>query len=192
MALFDDDHLVAGECVILGRGHAERLVPLIASLPAKGRADRVAVSIGPGSFTGLRVGIAAARALAMAWRAEIVGFPTLELVAAMARMESGTVDVLVAMTGGHGEWFVQDFDEGGIARTDVQSIAPDAAAASFATEHVAGSQAEALVSRRASGKAHSLLPDARYINLLSQRVFSSSVQPIYGRGPDAQLPGSVR
>ena len=66
-ALFDGAKLLDGRCETIGRGHAERLVPMIAELPDKGRADRILVSLGPGSFTGVRIGLAAARALGLAW-----------------------------------------------------------------------------------------------------------------------------
>ena len=85
VALFEDGALLAGACEVIGRGHAERLVPMIAELPDKGRAERIVVSLGPGSFTGVRIGLAAARALGLAWQAEVLGYPTLALVAAMAR-----------------------------------------------------------------------------------------------------------
>ncbi len=86
-ALFDGTTLVDGRFELLHRGHAERLVPMIAELPGKGRADRILVSLGPGSFTGVRIGLAAARALGLAWGSEVLGYPTLALVAAMAQAE---------------------------------------------------------------------------------------------------------
>ena len=52
-ALFEGGSLVAGTFEVIGRGHAERLVPMIAELPGKGRAERIVVSLGPGSFTGV-------------------------------------------------------------------------------------------------------------------------------------------
>ena len=88
VGLFDGDDLVAGAYAMLGRGHAEQLVPMIAALPDKGRADLIAVNTGPGSFTGIRVGLAAARALSLAWAAPLAGYSSLALVAAMAQAGS--------------------------------------------------------------------------------------------------------
>ncbi|MBC7985373.1 MAG: tRNA (adenosine(37)-N6)-threonylcarbamoyltransferase complex dimerization subunit type 1 TsaB, partial [Sphingomonadaceae bacterium] len=51
VALFDGEALVAERHEMVGRGHAERLIPMIAELPGKGRADRILVDCGPGSFT---------------------------------------------------------------------------------------------------------------------------------------------
>jgi tRNA threonylcarbamoyl adenosine modification protein YeaZ len=189
VALFDGDDLIAGECRVLGRGHAEALVPMIAALPGKGRADRIAVALGPGSFTGVRVGLAAARALALAWRCDLIGYPTLALVAAMARDEAGAQPCTVAMTGGHGEWFVQPFGADGLPIADLASLTPEAAAA-VSTDLIAGSQAEALVARRGSGQALPLHPDARSFALLPATLLGAADHPLYGRAPDARLPAA--
>lgn len=188
VALFDGDVLVAGDFRMLGRGHAEQLVPMIAALPGKGRAERIAVALGPGSFTGVRVGLAAARALAFAWGSELVGYSTLDLVAAMAHAERGAQPLTVAMTGGHGEWFMRSYDVEGAPTRPVTSLAP-AAAISAATEPlVAGSQAEAVVAARGFGQALPLWPDARALPLLRREALTSDVAPLYGRAPDARLP----
>lgn len=190
VALLDGDELIAGECRVLGRGHAEALVPMIAALPGKGRADRIAVALGPGSFTGVRVGLAAARALALAWQCKLVGYPTLALVAAMARAEAGAQPCTVVMTGGHGEWFVQPFGADGLPGDELASLTPEAAAATAATDLIAGSQAEALVARRGSGRALPLHPDARSFTLLPPALLGAADHPLYGRAPDARLPAA--
>ncbi|BBC72337.1 tRNA threonylcarbamoyladenosine biosynthesis protein TsaB [Altererythrobacter sp. B11] len=189
-ALFADGVLLAGNAETIGRGHAERLVPMIAEMPGRGRAERILVSLGPGSFTGVRIGLAAARALALAWNAEILGYPTLALLAAMARREAGEErGVSVCMTGGHGEWFVQDFAPGGEAEGPLASLPPDRAAQALRHDLVCGNQAEALVAQRGSGRALPLLPDARYVPLLPKSVLTERLTPLYGRAPDAKLPG---
>ncbi len=191
VALFDDGALIAGELRMLGRGHAEQLVPMIAALPGKGQADRIAVAMGPGSFTGLRVGLAAARALAFARGADLVGYPTLDLVAAMARAERGRCEVTVAMTGGHGEWFVAGYDADGMCTRPLASLSPPQAASTFAAALVAGSQAEALVAARGDGEALPIWPDARAFTLLPASSLTAEVRPLYGRAPDAKLPAAV-
>lgn len=190
VALLEDGGLIAGDMRVLGRGHAEALVPMIAALPGRGRAGRIAVSLGPGSFTGVRVGLAAARALALAWGAPVVGYPALALVAAMAREGHGAVPVAVVMTGGHGEWFVESFDGEGRTTRPLASLRPEAAAAALDDDLVAGSQAEALVAARGRGRALPLLPDARAFALLPPAALLPADRPLYGRAPDARLPAA--
>ena len=188
VALFDGDELLAGEFRMLGRGHAEALVPMISALPGKGEARRIAVSVGPGSFTGVRVGLAAARALAFAWDSELVGYATPALLAAMARAERGDQPVCVATTGGHGEWFVQEFDSSGAASGELRSLTPAEAAEAGSCDLVVGSQAEALVTARGFGAALALWPDARHLRSLPSGALRTDPVPLYGRPPDARLP----
>jgi tRNA threonylcarbamoyl adenosine modification protein YeaZ len=188
VALLDGATLVAGDFRMLGRGHAEQLVPMIAALPDRGRAGRIVVALGPGSFTGVRVGLAAARALAFAWNAELAGYPTLDLIAAIARDRRGDQPLTVAMTGGHGEWFIQGFTADGVPQRALASLPPTAAAEGCAEPLVAGSQAEALVAARGFGEALPLWPDARAFPLLPGTALTADVHPLYGRAPDARLP----
>lgn len=181
VALFDDAELIAGEYHEIGRGHAERLVPLIQGLPENGRADAVHVNTGPGSFTGVRVGISAARALAMAWDVECFGYNCLQLVAAMADQD-GAVDV--AMQGGHGEFFFQSFDSDLKASCPAQSLTPEAAVLASNAQQIAGNAATELASLLSGRKAVSLLPDARKWHLLMELEFLS-VSAVYIRPADA-------
>ena len=188
VALIEDDTCIAGDWRLLGRGHAENLVPMIAALPDRGRADRIAVSTGPGSFTGVRVGLATARALAFAWQAQCLGYPTLSLVAAIAREKAGAVPTAVAMTGGHGEWFVARFAQDGTCTLAAMSLRPDEATAVCPEDLVAGNQAEALVTARGFGRALPVWPDARSFVLLTDRDLEEDPRPVYGRPPDAKVP----
>ncbi|MFM6828789.1 MAG: tRNA (adenosine(37)-N6)-threonylcarbamoyltransferase complex dimerization subunit type 1 TsaB [Novosphingobium sp.] len=188
VALIENGALIAGECLTLGRGHAERLVPMIAGLPDKGRADVIAVDIGPGSFTGIRVGLAAARALAMAWGARLEGYESLALVAAMANAESLGTAVDVCMTGGHGEWFFQPFAADGSPLAALVSLAPAEAIARSSAPLIAGSQSAAIAQARPGTRALDLRPDARRLMLLAPTALHDDPRPSYGRAPDARLP----
>lgn len=193
MALFDGATLIAGDCRDLGRGHAEALVPMIASLPERGRAERIMVNLGPGSFTGIRVGIAAARALALVWQVPVGGYHCLALVAAMARDRvgnAGTEAIDVVMTGGHGEWFFQRFDSRALALAGMVSCSPSDVLAQARAPVVAGSQAAA-VAERTGARAMTLRPDARAFALLDRAGWLASTSPIYGRAPDARLPATA-
>jgi tRNA threonylcarbamoyl adenosine modification protein YeaZ len=198
VALFRDGKPPEARYEVLGRGHAERLVPMIAELPDKGRAERILVSLGPGSFTGVRIGLATARALGLAWGAAVLGYPTLQLVAHMD-VASGPRELLscdnpnppdfvVCMAGGHGEWFVQPFSPAREPIGAVRSMRPEDAISAFSQPVVVGSRAEELVALRGSGKAYPALPDAGYAGSLADGFLTSKLVPIYGRPPDARRP----
>ena len=182
VALFDDDLVVAAAHEVIGRGHAERLLPLIAALPGNGKADQVMVNVGPGSFTGIRVGVAAAKALGLAWHVDVHGYGCLALVAAMGRAqlaEPASIDVV--MTGGHGEYFFEAFDVHGHSRAPVRSVLP----ADLLNLSTATVMAGDIDPQRADRHWLDLLPDARHwVHLRANLPLAAT--PIYGRAPDAK------
>jgi tRNA threonylcarbamoyl adenosine modification protein YeaZ len=185
IALFEGEARIAHDHRVIGRGHAEALVPMIAALPDKGRSQRILVSLGPGSFTGVRIGLATARALGFAWGAEVLGYPTLALIAAQAQAARPATPLTVCVNGGHGEWFVQDFGSDGLPQSAAVSLTPEAARARPHPALIAGSRAGALAEGIAGSQALDLLPDAAAVPLLPPALLSASLSPIYGRGPDA-------
>jgi tRNA threonylcarbamoyladenosine biosynthesis protein TsaB len=179
VALFDDEVLLAAEHRTLGRGHAEALLPVIAALPEGGRAGRILVSCGPGSFTGIRVGLSAARALGFAWGAPVTGYETLALIGLCADLPHG-VPRAVAVPGGHGEVFIC---EPGLA---VISMPPNQAAATLQCPDVVGAAAAALVAARGWGTAYAADADARRAGDLPPVAMLPAAHPVYGRPPDAK------
>jgi len=185
-ALFD----ASGACVarrdeVIGRGHSERLVPMIAEM-LEGRAPaRILVGVGPGSFTGIRVAIAAAHGMAIGWRAELSGMSSLALIAAGA---TGRGPVGVAVAGGHGELFVQQFDApGGMPSSALANLPPEMAGRAIAAELVVGSGAERLVEARGRGHAQDALPSAANAMSVSPELRAMAPKPLYVRAPDARV-----
>lgn len=191
VALLDGDHVIAAAHEVVGRGHAERLMPMIAALPGGGRADAILVGCGPGSFTGVRVGVAAARALALGWSVPVSGYPTLALLATAALAQADAPSTLaIAMTGGHGQLFVQRFAGSPVRPLDeLASLTPADAAHTVPDAQVVGSGAAALVAARGWGEAMDALPAAADLVLLPVELATLPPVPIYGRAPDAKLPG---
>jgi tRNA threonylcarbamoyladenosine biosynthesis protein TsaB len=186
VALIEAGTVVDHRHEVIGRGHAERLVPLIAELADGGRADIIAAGCGPGSFAGVRIGVAAARALALGWQVPVCGFSTLTLVAASAADAIAAAGGgLVVMEGGHGQWFVQPFAADLSPRAAFRSLLPDEAVL-LADELVVGNRAEPFVARRGSGRALAILPDARAFLRLPPGALIDQPSPIYGRAPDAK------
>lgn len=186
MALLEEGAVLDYRHEIIGRGHAERLVPLIAELADGGRADIIVAGCGPGSFAGVRIGVAAARALALGWQVPVQGFSTLALVAAVAADDIAAAGgALVVMEGGHGQWFVQPFAADLSPRAEFRSLLPGDAVL-LADELVVGNRAEPFVARRGSGHALPTLPDARGFLRLPHAALIDRPSPIYGRAPDAK------
>jgi tRNA threonylcarbamoyladenosine biosynthesis protein TsaB len=183
VALFDG----SGTCIshrdeLIGRGHAERLVPMIAELLEGRSADSILVGVGPGSFTGIRVAIAAAHGLAIGWSAQLAGISSLALIASA---EKGK-DVAVAVIGGHGELFVQEFSASGEPSSELRNLAPAMAAAATKSALVIGSGARQLVDARGWGEAREAWPSAANALGLPERLRNLPPKPVYARAPDAR------
>lgn len=181
-ALFDD----SGACVarrdeLIGRGHSERLVPMIAELLDGGTAQEILVGVGPGSFTGIRVAIAAAHGLAIGWSAQLSGMSSLVLLAA-----ANDEPVAVAVIGGHGELFIQEFDSSHRPTSELQNLVPGRAAAATEARLVVGSGAKQLVAARGWGEAREAWPSAADAFKLAGALRSLRPKPVYARAPDAR------
>jgi universal bacterial protein YeaZ len=181
----------------IGRGHAERLMAVVdAALEQAGielsDVGRIAVTVGPGSFTGIRVGVAAARGFALSLGVETVGISTLEVIAAEAlerRKRDGSEDmrpVLAAMDARRGEVYLQLYSVDGRPLEDAVVLALDTAreiAASGAAE-IVGSAASLLAGGEvASGVDR--FPISR-VARLAVTAKPGKPKPLYLRGPDAK------
>ncbi len=179
-ALFDG----SGKCVdrrdeLIGRGHSERLVPMIAELLDGRTAERIIVGVGPGSFTGIRVGLAAAHGLAIGWGSDLSGMSSLGLIAAGHQLA-------VAVIGGHGELFVQEFGGSGEPVSELRNLLPASAAALTKAPLVVGSGAGQLVDARGWGEALEGWPSAADALKLPEELLSLPPKPVYARAPDAR------
>ena len=180
-----DGAIIASRDVVIGRGHAERLVPMIEEMLDGHVPSRLLVGVGPGSFTGLRVGIAAAHGMAIGWSVPLSGMNSLALLAASAPPGEGKI--AAAMAGGHGELFVQTFNRKKLTATGpVLNLTPAAAAVRVDAPLVVGSGAEALVEARRSGEALPLLPVASRALALPELLRMLECRPVYARAPDAR------
>lgn len=188
VALLDGAQVVEHHHEVVGRGHAERLLPVIAELLGIRRPDAIAVDCGPGSFTGIRVGLAAAQGLRIAWDVPVHGFSSTGLVAAAA--EPAPEGCAVALTGGHGEVFVEMFSAAPLRSLHpLRSLPPEAAARVLPHARVHGSGAAAVIAARGWGEAVDILPDARDFARLPPGLARLPLRPLYGRAPDAKVPG---
>lgn len=182
----------------IGRGHAEKLMPMIAEAMAEASMrfedlDRIAVTIGPGSFTGLRVGIAAARGLALVVGCPLVGVGTLDAIAERARELAGSVPVVAVLDARRDEVYAQLFNAQGEPMTDPE-VGPAARFAGLLNTPTAlagsGATAIAVSAGMDSGLvAHTdPAPDIGAVARLGQasRIAGTVPRPLYLRPPDAK------
>ncbi len=193
--------LVASESLPMIRGHAEALMPLLKRVMDEAGMtfpdiDRVAVTTGPGSFTGLRVGIAAARGIALAADKPAVGLSTLSAYAAPHMAADDRFPVVAAIDARHAHVYLQVFSAGGRTLTAPRLAALEEAvqAAAQTSCYVVGSAAQAVAAALAQADASPAgvdaraAPDIAWVARMGAVVpeGQSPPKPLYLRAPDAQ------
>jgi tRNA threonylcarbamoyladenosine biosynthesis protein TsaB len=212
VALVRGDRIVADRTATIGRGHAEALIPMIGAVLEAASATYAeialcGVTVGPGTFAGIRVGIAAARGIALVTGVRAVGVTTLAALAESAR-RAGSVAageaMLVAQDARRGEVYVQAFGTDGAPLGGPVLLPVDRALSRAAPGpgRIVGSAAERV--HAAAGGGHPDLtvavapaaPDAAAVAVLAQRDLAAGTvldpRPLYLRKPDARLPGMTR
>lgn len=183
----------------IGKGHAERLIAAIAEALEAAGADYsdlggLAVSTGPGSFTGVRVGVSTIRGLALALKIPATGVTTLEAVAAETRLLFPGRPVMVAIDAGRGDLYVALYDRSGETSYDacVLNLADAVALAVEAAPVLCGSAAEKIAEAASPlaldiGTKAATADIATFARLAALRHPSPvKPTPVYLREPDAK------
>jgi tRNA threonylcarbamoyladenosine biosynthesis protein TsaB len=199
----DAGKLIALESQPMKRGHAEALMPLIARVIkqagiAFASFDRIAVTTGPGSFTGLRVGLSAARGIALAADKPVVGLTTLAAYAAPVVSENAEQPVISAIDARHDHVYFQvvSGDGSSLIRPRVAPIEEALRASRFGAPHLVGNAAGILAGRWPTDALPPFRVDARpapditWVAWLGAAVNpdTAPARPYYLRAPDAKLP----
>lgn len=193
--------VVASESAPMTRGHAEALMPLIARVMQRSEfkfhdLDRVVVTTGPGSFTGLRVGIAAARGIALARGLPAIGVSTLSAYAAPHLGAGDNSPVIAAIDARHEHVYLQIFASGGrtLVAPRLAALSEAVRAAADRAAYIVGSAAQAVADRLPATAPAPVLVEAREapdIAWVAQigavaPVAPEPPKPLYLRAPDAQ------
>jgi tRNA threonylcarbamoyladenosine biosynthesis protein TsaB len=199
----DAGKLIALESQPMKRGHAEALMPLIARVIkqagiAFASFDRIAVTTGPGSFTGLRVGLSAARGIALAADKPVVGLTTLAAYAAPVVSDNAGRPVISAIDARHDQVYFQVVSGDGrsLIRPRVAPIEEALRASRFGAPHLVGNAAGILADRWPTDALPPFrvdaqpAPDIEWVAWLGAAVNpdTAPARPYYLRAPDAKLP----
>jgi tRNA threonylcarbamoyladenosine biosynthesis protein TsaB len=197
----DAAELIAQESQAMKRGHAEALMPLIGRvMKASGvgfaALDRIAVTTGPGSFTGLRVGLSAARGIALASAKPVVGLTTLAAYAAPIVSQNAGRPVISAIDARHDHVYFQvvSGDGGALILPRVAPIEEALDAARFGAAHLVGNAAKILAERWPAEAPPPFevddrpAPDIAWLAWLGAAVTPdiAPARPYYLRAPDAK------
>ncbi len=208
-AVFDIERggMTASESLPMARGHAEAVMPLIARVMDVAGAefadlDRVAVTTGPGSFTGLRVGISAARGIALAAGKPAIGLSTLAAFAAPLIAEDDSTHVVAAIDARHDQVYLQVFGIGGrtLVAPRIATLRDAARAAITGPARIVGSAANQVAAAWPRGAEpplsveHRSAPDIGWIARLGAAAAEGygPPKPLYLRPPDAQPQEAAR
>jgi tRNA threonylcarbamoyladenosine biosynthesis protein TsaB len=208
-AVLDTRHVavVASETLPMVRGHAEAVMPLIARVMDQAgidfaSLDRIAVTTGPGSFTGLRVGISAARGIALAAGKPAVGLSTLAGFAAPHIAQDDSSAVVAAIDARHEHVYLQVFGPGGktVVPPRIAPLREAVRAATASAARIVGSGAELIVALWPNGEPPPVLveqldaPDIGWIARLGAAAAEGQAppKPLYLRAPDAQPQDAAR
>ena len=193
--------LLAQEQLLMKRGHAEALMPMIARVMQSAdlaftALDRIAVTIGPGSFTGLRVGISAARGLALAAKRPAVGLTTLSAYAAPIVGRSGSAPVITAIDARHDHVYFQIVGGEGsqLVRPGIAPIDEAIAASQFGAPHLVGNAAKIVAERWPTDGPQPVAVDAQPAPDISWVAWlgaaanpdTNPARPFYLKAPDAK------
>ena len=197
----DAARLIAQESQSMKRGHAEALMPLIGRVIrqagiAFAALDRIAVTTGPGSFTGLRVGLSAARGIGLAADKPVVGLSTLTAYAAPVVGQNAAQPVVSAIDARHDQVYFQvvSGDGGSLMRPRVAPIEEALGAAQFGAVHLVGNAAQILADRWPADVLPPFkvdpqpAPDIAWLAWLGAAVSPdiAPARPYYLRAPDAK------
>jgi N6-L-threonylcarbamoyladenine synthase len=178
---------------MIGKGHAEHLMGVVdRALDRAGIAlsavERIAVTVGPGSFTGIRVGVAAARGFALALGIPAVGVTTLAVMAEAERPRSPGKPVLAAMDAKRDEIYLQTFSSGGDPIDEARAVTIGQAQAHAAEfDGAVTGSATPLLRPDAAGDHANRFPISVVARLGAAADHSSGKpKPLYLRGPDAK------
>ncbi len=192
--------ILASESAAMVRGHAEAIMPLIARVMDAGRCefrelDRIAVTVGPGSFTGLRVGIAAARGIALAAGKPAVGLSTLSTLAAPHVASRSDHVIIAAIDARNEQVYFQVFAPNGvtIVTPRLDRVRAAVRAVPVGPTVITGSAAELVAAHWPSGSPVPLVethaaPDIGWVARLgaAAREEGAAPKPLYLRQPDAR------
>jgi tRNA threonylcarbamoyl adenosine modification protein YeaZ len=192
-ALFDNDtqKIVAARHALMERGHAEAIAPMVQAVLVEGGVAvkdiaRIAVTTGPGTFTGLRIGLALAQGLALGQNIPLVGLSSLLATAAPLLGRGKTVSI-VHKAGATGQFYVQHFTADGAPVTDIRlQAATDIVIPTGAL--LAGTGADTVAAHMIREK-HFDLPLAAHFAQLAARLpldAKNLAKPVYAREPDAR------
>jgi tRNA threonylcarbamoyladenosine biosynthesis protein TsaB len=195
-AVIDGDKILAHHIEFMERGHAEALAPMVeAAMGGLSFAgiDRLAVTTGPGTFTGQRIGLAFMRGLRVALHKPLTGITSLAAMAAAARAETGCATAAALHDARRGEVYLE---VPGVQEPVV--LAFDDAVALLARLNrgvaLAGTGAPAAHEKLAGSILSSIRqPDALWVARLALEISPSddAPRPLYLRAPDAKLPGAA-